>query len=74
MLEDRPTKVSRCGSLLMSLTLVLYLRERLYITSGYSLIQCLKAMMSYEDKVEIQDNRLLAPANGHFHTGSTGST
>ncbi|KII86100.1 hypothetical protein PLICRDRAFT_56563 [Plicaturopsis crispa FD-325 SS-3] len=25
-------------------------RERLYITSGYSLIQCLKALMSYEDK------------------------
>ena len=28
-----------------------FIRERLYITSGYSLIQCLKALMSYEDKV-----------------------
>ncbi|KAL6303867.1 hypothetical protein BKA93DRAFT_318154 [Sparassis latifolia] len=28
-------------------------KERLYITVGYSLIQCLKAFMSYEDKVLI---------------------
>jgi hypothetical protein len=32
---------------------IVLIRERLYITAGYSLIQCLKALMSYEDKVSI---------------------
>lgn len=29
-------------------------RERLYITAGYSLIQCLKAILSLEDKARIK--------------------
>jgi hypothetical protein len=45
----------RCGlphppSICM-LTPILFFRERMYFATGFGLIQCVKALMSYEDDV-----------------------
>ncbi|KAI5118785.1 hypothetical protein M0805_005015 [Coniferiporia weirii] len=42
-------------------------KERLYITSGYSLIQCLKALMSYEDKDLQEANKQVKHGNNLAH-------
>lgn len=36
------------------------LRERLYFATGYGLIQCVKGLMSFEDKVRGTSDLLLA--------------
>lgn len=39
------------GAVFTDSLLINYRRERLYFATGYGLIQCVKALMSYDDNV-----------------------